>query len=108
MTSHRLITKSLTIGLATTALGAPFAAAGPPADIHLTAQERQVLASRGQGAPLGQQIPGAQVKAPVSTNDGGFDWGSAAIGAGAAGGLSLIVGIGVLGLADNRRVRVAR
>jgi hypothetical protein len=100
MTSHRFITKSLTIGLAATALGAPFASAGPPADIHLTPQEQQVLASRGQGAPE----PIARI-APVS--DDGFDWGSAGIGAGAAGALTLVA-LGAFGLAGNRRVRVAR
>ena len=102
MSSHRLITKSLTIGLTAAALGAPSALAVP-----MTPQERQVIASRGQGPPTPVAVVSTapQVKA---TDDGGFDWGSAAIGAGAVGGLSVLVGVGAFGLADHRRVRVAR
>jgi hypothetical protein len=98
MTSHRLITRSLTIGLAATALGAPFASA---ADVSLTPQERQVLASRGQGAPE----PSAPVVRVAKASDDGFDWGSAGIGA--AGALTLAA-LGAFGLAGNRRIRVAR
>ena len=105
MTSRRLITKSLTIGLAAMALGAPFAAARP-ADIQLTPQERQVLASRGQGAPQPIDVP-TPVAGVASAGDDGFDWAAAGIGAGAAGAVTLVA-LGAFGLAGNRRVRVVR
>jgi hypothetical protein len=103
MSSHRLISKSLTIGLAAAALGVPPALAGPPLQPirPMSVQEKQVLASRGQGAP----VPQSQA---TTTGGDGFDWGSAVIGAGAAGGLSVLVAVGALGVADHRRVRVAR
>ena len=109
MSSHRLITKSLTIGLAAAALGAPSVLAGPPLQPirPMSEQERQVIASRGQGSPVPEPVVSAEPQAKA-TDDGGFDWGSAVIGAGAAGGLSILVAVGALGLADHRRVRVAR
>lgn len=108
MSSHRLITKSLTIGLAAAALGAPSALAGPPLQPirPMSEQERQVIASRGQGSPAPDPVVSVQPQAKAT--DDGFDWGSAVIGAGAAGGLSILVAVGALGLADHRRVRVAR
>lgn len=115
MSSHRLITRPLLAGLAVAALGAPSALAAPPLKpIHpMSEQERQVLASRGQGAPSPIRGPVTHVTkveptVPPHASGSGFDWGSAVVGAGAAGGLSILVGIGAFGLADHRRVRAAR
>lgn len=114
MSPHRFITKSLVAGLAAVALAAPVASAAGPAPrsplTHeqqqpapaVTSQERQVLASRGQGSP--EQAP--KPTPPVVSSDSGFDWGSAAIGAGIAGGVTLLVVAG-FGLAERRPVRVA-
>jgi hypothetical protein len=109
MSSHRLITKSLTIGLAAAALGAPSALAALPLDaiVPMTEQEQQVIASRGQGAPVPDPVVSAEPQAKA-TDGGGFDWGSAVIGAGAVGAVSILVAVGAFGLADHRRVRVAR
>jgi hypothetical protein len=109
MSSHRRITKSLTIGLAAAALGASSALAVPPLDpiVPMTAQEQQVVASRGQGAPVPEPVVSTEPQVTV-TDDGGLDWGSAIIGAGAVGGLSILVAVGAFGLADHRRVRIAR
>ena len=72
--SHR-ITRLVLIGLAVLALAAPVASARPaPAD-----------------TPTGPVQPEAPV---VLSVDDGFDWASAAIGAGIAGGLVLLVAWG--------------
>jgi hypothetical protein len=69
--SHR-ITRLVLIGLAVLALAAPVASARPaPAD-----------------TPVGPPQPEPPV---VQSVDDGFDWASAAIGAGIAGGLVLLV-----------------
>ena len=69
--SHR-ITRLVLIGLAVVALAAPVASARPaPAD-----------------TPTGPVQPEAPV---VLSVDDGFDWASAAIGAGIAGGLVLLL-----------------
>jgi hypothetical protein len=77
--SHR-ITRLATAGLVVGALAAPAASARP--------------------APLDAPIPPGSdpvviepAPAPVVIDDG-FDWGSAAIGAGAAGGFILLIGAG--------------
>jgi hypothetical protein len=104
MSSQRFTTKSVAIALAAAALTPALAAARPPVDpVGVTAQEQQVLAARGQGAPVTRAAP--QVG---SSDSSGLDLGSAAIGAGAIGGLSLLVAIGSFGLTENRHVRVAR
>jgi hypothetical protein len=106
MTSHRFITRTLTTGLVGAALAASTAVAGPPLDPITppqTPQEQQAIASRGQGAPDPIRGPVTHV-APkaTSSNDTGFDVGDAAIGAGIAGGLMLVVGLGAVGLAHKR------
>ena len=76
--SHR-ITRLVSAALIAGALAAPTASAVPaspdrqPADRVIVAPER---------APVVQSV------------DDGFDWASAAIGAGAAGGLVLLIGVG--------------
>ena len=72
----------------------------------LSVLEKQVLASRGVGAPT----PPAQVTvAPprVQAPEEAFDWGSAAIGAAAVAGLALLA-VGGFALAYRTRMRVAR
>ena len=44
----------------------------------------------------------------VRATDEGLDWGSAAIGAGGAGALIVVVSLGGFGYATRHRVRVAR
>jgi len=72
--SHR-ITRLVLIGLAVLAIAAPVASARP--------------------APVDTPVGPAQPEAPVVLSvDDGFDWASAAIGAGTAGGLLLLIGAG--------------
>jgi hypothetical protein len=76
MTLHHHIVKATTLGLVALALGASAASAAP-----MTYQERQAVASRGQGAPV-PPIP-ATVKRidlvspdaqPAKSSDSGVDW----------------------------------
>jgi len=114
VSSHRLITKSVTIALAAGALAAPVAGARPPVDplhispVHISAAEEQVIASRGQGAPEPAPAPVSHAVPQVrSTHRHEFDLGSAVIGAGIAAGLTAIA-LGAFGAAGRRRVHVAR
>jgi hypothetical protein len=107
----------------------------PCAGVPLPECERQVLASRGVGAPTPPagtftETATGQAKANVyappaaaftdtvapatpstaarlQSTDTGFDWGSAGIGAAATGGL-ILVAVGGLGVAYRARIRVAR
>jgi hypothetical protein len=110
MSSHGFISRSLVAGLAAAALAASSAAAGPPLDpiVHVSSQEQQVLASRGQGAPEPVSRPVTHVVVPQaqSAGDSGFDWGDAGIGAGIAGGVMLL--FGSAGLAQRRGIHFAR
>jgi len=82
--SHR-ITRLATAGLLAGALAAPGASARPaPLDWPV--------------APGGEPVVIEPAPAPVvQTVDDGFDWGSAAIGAGAAGAVALLIGVGGIG-----------
>jgi hypothetical protein len=91
--SHRLA-RLLVAGVAAAALAAPPAVARPidpvrPDPVSTIAVERQQ-------APV------------VQTIDDGFDWGSAAIGAGAAGALVVLVGLGGFAFTIRHRIGVAR
>jgi hypothetical protein len=91
MHHHR---SSIAIALAAAALAAPAAQArliDPPIN---TFTEEEQRALRGESAPL------------VVSTDSGFDWGSAAIGAGA--GVFAVLTIGGLSAGGRRRVRTAR
>ena len=71
---HR-ITRLVLVGLAVLALAAPVASARP--------------------APADTPIPSVEPAPPVVQSvDEGFDWASAAIGAGAAGGIILLISWG--------------
>jgi hypothetical protein len=76
--SHR-ITRLVLIGLAVLALAAPVASARPQS---LDATPAYPVQVEPDSAPVVQSV------------DQGFDWASAAIGAGIAGGLILLVGFG--------------
>ncbi|MEA2135815.1 MAG: hypothetical protein QOC68_3724 [Solirubrobacteraceae bacterium] len=72
--SHR-ITRLATAGLIAGALASPAASARP--------------------APIDTPVPSVEPAPPVVQSvDDGFDWASAAIGAGTAGGLILLLGVG--------------
>ena len=101
MTSHRRsqFRRSLAAGLAVAALAAPAAQAGPIRD-------------PGTGDTPGSATidvtPIETDAAPVTTTiDDGFDWGSAAIGAGAAGALLALVSLGGYKFASRGHAPVA-
>jgi hypothetical protein len=78
------------------------------------------LAAAALAAPpaLAMSDPGPVVDEPtlvptdapvvVRASDEGFDWGSAAIGAGGAGAVIVLVSLGGFSFATRNRVRVAR
>jgi hypothetical protein len=69
-----------------------------------TAIDAQLIASSGRIAPT----PPAEAVAPrARPAEDAFDWGSAAIGAGVAGGIALVAATG-LGAAHRTRTRPAR
>jgi hypothetical protein len=76
--SHR-ITRLAAAGLIAGALAAPAASARPASDPPI---------DNGSGPVVIDPVP------VVQSVDAGFDWASAAIGAGAAGGLILLIGAG--------------
>jgi hypothetical protein len=102
MTSHRRtqFSRSLAAGLAVAALAAPAAQAAP-------------IIEPGSGdAPLsmGPDTRGLEsdpAPAVTTTIDEGFDWGSAAIGAGAAGALLALVSLGGYKFVSRERMPVA-
>ena len=87
--SHRLA-RLVVAGLAAGALAAPAAVAQP-----LDAQPRAAAGSEPPDAPV------------VRTIDEGFDWGSAAVGAGGAGAV-LVLSFGAFAFVSRDRMRVAR
>jgi hypothetical protein len=102
MTSHRRtqFNRSLAAGLAVAALAAPAAQAVPTRE-------------PGTGDTPGSATLDAtpieiEPAAPVTTTiDEGFDWGSAAIGAGAAGALLALVSLGGYKFVSRDHARVA-
>ena len=82
--SHR-ITRLATAGLLVGALAAPGASARPASPDSPVPLDSPPVVIEPAPAPV------------VQTVDDGFDWGSAAIGAGAAGGLLLLIGVGGAG-----------
>jgi hypothetical protein len=91
MTTHHShpIARLLTAGLVAGALAAPAAVAQPIADPQTS-----------EPAPSDAPV--------VRTIDEGFDWGSAAIGAGGAGAAIVLVSLGGVAVASRHRMRVAR
>jgi hypothetical protein len=104
MTPHRThrLARLTAVGLAATALAAPAASARPasfepPASSDGATTVAVEPESSSAGAPV------------VRSADEGFDWASAAIGAGAAGAV-LVLSLGGLGgqIRQRTRMRVAR
>lgn len=96
MTSHRRsqLQRSLAAGLAAAAIAAPAVQAAP-------------IIEPGSGS--GPQSAGADVPAVTTTIDEGFDWGSAAIGAGGAAAVLLVGAAGASALTPRRhRIGVTR
>jgi hypothetical protein len=91
MTTHHShpIARLVTAGLVTGALAAPAAVAQPIADPQTS-----------EPAPSDAPV--------VRTIDDGFDWGSAAIGAGGAGAAIVLVSLGGIAVVSRHRMRVAR
>jgi hypothetical protein len=91
MTTHHShpLARLLTVGLIAGALAAPAAVAQPIADPQTS-----------EPAPSDAPV--------VRTIDEGFDWGSAAIGAGGAGAAIVLVSLGGVAVASRHRMRVAR
>jgi hypothetical protein len=95
--SHRLA-RLLAAGVTAVALAAPPAVArpidGPNEPVRPDPFETVVV--EPEHAPVVQKI------------DDGFDWGSAAIGAGSGGALVVVVALGGVAYSSRHRVRVAR
>jgi hypothetical protein len=83
-------TRLAAAGLAIAALSAPAAQARPAFD-----------------GPVGHDEPQRSAVVVASTPGGGFDWGSAGVGAAAGAGL-VLVGAGSFALSYRGRVRLAR
>ena len=100
--------RSLTLALGALAIASAPAPAMPTDQaVGLTTEEQQVLASRGVG-PITPAVDSARVAPPQRSADAGFEWGSAAIGAGGAAGLIALVSLGTPALAARLRLRTAR
>ena len=99
--SHRLA-RTVAAGLAAAALAAPAASARP-------IDHPRLPASGGAGTAVAVEPDPAAPRVPVvRTIDAGFDWGSAAIGAGGAGALVVIVALGGCAYTGRHRIGVAR
>ena len=108
MNAHLHLRRSLAPAVGALAIAsAPAPAMSADRAVGLTAQEQQVLASRGVG-PVTPAVDSARVAPPQRSADAGFEWGSAAIGAGGAVGLIALVSLGTPALAARRRLRTAR
>jgi hypothetical protein len=90
--SNRL-TAALATGICASALAAPAALAAP--DIGPVSRDDDGAAP--EPAPLIVRVP-----------DEGFDWGSAAVGAGSAGALVVLVSLGGVAFAARHRAPVVR
>ena len=73
------------------------------AGVTLPECERQVLASRGIGAPA----PAAAAVERAPSSDAGFDWTVAAVGAAGMAGVSLVGLLGVIAFHRRRRLRLS-
>jgi hypothetical protein len=106
MKSHRRMTRRLrTLALvltACTALAAP-AAAEPGNDYPPPASDK----TGDTPGDFGKSVAPPAPPLDEASDTGGFDWPSAAIGAGGAG-VVIVVSLGGMSLASRRRIRVAR
>lgn len=98
----QLLARLLAVGAVAAALAAPAAVARP-----LDGPNEPVLPDPGTAAAV-EPEPGPADEPIVRSVETGFDWGSAAIGAGAAGALIVIVSLGGVAVSSRHRIRVAR
>jgi hypothetical protein len=99
--SHRL-TRGLAAVVAVAALGAPAAVARP-------IDRPQEPFRYDPGATVAAAPEQAPARAPVVQKiDDGFDWGSAAIGAGGTCALVVLVSLGGIAITSRRRIGVAQ
>lgn len=104
-TRLRRLACALAVGLALTTLTAPAAIARPVIDPAYSGNTSQTSAAPGSEAQ-----PAAPASEPVvveAIDDGGLDWGSAAIGAGVACGFLVLCAAG-LAVTSRRRLGVSR
>jgi hypothetical protein len=94
------IVRVLAAGVLAGALATPTALASPALD-------RGSLSGHGRTTTAVEPPP---VDAPVVVRavDEGFDWGSAAIGAGGAGALAVLISLGAFAYLSRGRIHVAR
>jgi hypothetical protein len=98
----QLLARLLAVGAVAAALAAPAATARP-----LDGPDEPVRPDPGTTATV-EPAP-APADAPIVRSvDAGFDWGSAAIGAGGAGALVVIISLGGVAITSRHRIRVAR
>jgi hypothetical protein len=108
MNSQLHVRRSLGLALGALAIASAPAPAVPiDRAAGLTAEEQQVLASRGVG-PIAPAVDSARVAPPQRSADAGFAWGSAAIGVGGAAGLIALGSLGTPALCARLRLRTAR
>ncbi len=101
--THRLA-RTLAASLAVAALAAPAAAARPAYDAPYPRDSGPATTPVEAAATSAPAPTLAQAPPVVRSIDDGFDWGAAAIGAGAAAGIALI---GVGGVSSRRRAHPA-
>ena len=98
----QLLARLLAVGAVAAALAAPAAVARP-----MDGQNDPVRPDPGTTAAV-DSTP-APADAPIVRSvDAGFDWGSAAIGAGGAGALVVLVTLGGFAYTSRNRIGVAR
>jgi hypothetical protein len=100
--SPHLLARLLAAGAVAAALAAPAAVARP-----LDGPNEPALPDPGTTATV-EPAPAPADPPIVRSVDAGFDWGSAAIGAGGAGALVVIISLGGYAYTSRRTVEVAR
>ena len=94
-----LLVRLLAVGASAAALAAPAAVARP-----MDGQNDPVRPDPGTTATV-EPAPGPPI---VRSVDAGFDWGSAAIGAGGAGALVVLISLGGVAYTSHNRIGAAR
>ena len=98
--THRRLTCSLAAALAAAAPAAPAAIAMPDYPVTPTGADRTPAAA----APEPVRVPGPTVVVEADEASG-FDWGSAAVGAGVAAAIALLAGAAAMTVARHGRLR---
>jgi hypothetical protein len=98
--SHR-VARLLAAGVAASALAAPAAVARP-----IDGPNEPLRPDPGMTAVEPESAP-ADAPIVVRHIDAGFDWGSAAIGAGGTGALVVLISLGGIAVTSRRRIGVA-